>query len=94
MDGYKIIDFKNVPITADSQEYVVPGVYEAIKTANKPMVIANLVISGDSDIYLKPFFTNLVMEASGVYSTMLVSEQANISLTVDEGDKVALTPLE
>lgn len=94
MDGYKIIDFKNIPITADSQEYEIPGVYDAIKTSNKPMVITNLVISGDSDIYLKPFFTNIMMEASGVYSTMLVTEGAMLSLTIDDSDQVAITPIE
>lgn len=94
MDGYKILDFKNVPITADSQAYEVPGIYEAVKIANKPMVISNFVISADNDIYLKPFFTNIVMEMGGVYSTLFVSEGGSLSLTIEEGDLVALTPIE
>lgn len=95
MDGYKIIDFKNIPIIADGTTETVPGVFNAVNTANKPMVIANLVIKNNSDIHLKPFFTNIVFgDAETGYSTVLATINANLILTIGTDDSVALVPVE
>ena len=95
MDGYKIIDFKNIPILSDGTTETVPGIFNAMNTANKPMVIANLVIHGDRDIHLKPFFTNIVFgDAETGYSTVLTANDANLILTIDTDDSVALVPVE
>lgn len=95
MDGYKIIDFKNIPILSDGTTETVPGVFEAIKTANKPMVISNLVLSSDSDILLKPFFTNVVFgDAETGYETIITASNANYILSVAPDDSVGLVPIE
>lgn len=95
MDGYKIIDFKNIPILSDGTTEIVPGVFNAINTANKPMVIANLVIHGDKDIHLKPFFTNIVFgDAETGYTTIFTTSNANLILTVGTDDSVGIVPIE
>ena len=52
MDGYKIIDFKGVDLTDGA---IIEGIYNAIDSANKPIVVINLN-SGNSGI-LKPFYS-------------------------------------
>lgn len=51
MNGYKIIDFKGEYLS----EGHVPGIWNAIKTATKPLVFCNFLL-GDSDEIQKPFF--------------------------------------
>ena len=95
MDGYKIIDFKNEPIEVGGSYVVIPGTFNAILTANKPMVITNLVISADSDIYLKPFFTNIVFgDAESGYSTILTTENGMLSLLIEAEDHVSIIAIE
>ena len=95
MDGYKILDFKNIPIEASGTYETVPGIFDAINTANKPMVITNLVIRGDSDILLKPFFTNIVFgDAESGYSTILTTENGLLSLLIEPEDHVSIIPIE
>lgn len=95
MDGYKIIDFKGIPVIADGTTVKIPGVFDAIDTANKPMVITNLVISGENDVLMKPFFTNIVIgDAENGYMTVLTSMQGNLILTVEPDEDVSIVPIE
>lgn len=95
MDGYKIIDFKGISVLADGTTVKIPGVFDAMHTANKPMVITNLVIHGDKDIHLKPFFTNIVIgDAENGYTTVFSSLQKNLVLTVEPDNDVSIVPVE
>lgn len=95
MDGYKILDFKNIPIETSGTYETVPGIFDAIHTANKPMVISNLVIKGENDIYLKPFFTNIVFgNAETGYTTVLTTETGMLSLLIEAEDHVSIIPIE
>lgn len=94
MDGYKIIDFKGIPIESSGPYEIIPGAFEAIKTANKPMVISNLVIKGDRDRHLKPFFTNLVTGDDEIgYATVLTTDNGNFTLLVETEDHVSVIPI-
>lgn len=50
INGYKIIDFKGIDV---SQGETVKGIYDAIKTSTKPLVIYNLNVG----YILPPFFS-------------------------------------
>ena len=95
MDGYKIIDLKSVAIEVGGSYEEIPGIFNAVHTANKPMVITNLVIRGESDIHLKPFFTNMVFGgAEAGYSTILLTENGSLSLLIEPEDHVSLIAIE
>jgi len=51
MNGYKIIDFKGANLTEGS----VPGIYNAVRESNKPLVFSNYKV-GESNEIGEPFF--------------------------------------
>ena len=53
-NGYKVIDFKGANISKGE----VPGIFNKIETAKKPLVFANFTV-GDSDEPQAPFFAGL-----------------------------------
>lgn len=82
MNGYKIIDFKGENL---SQGHV-PGIWNAISTATKPLVFCNFCI-GDSDEIQKPFFAGF-----GKYRTVDANTFGyDFVLTVTADDPIIFT---
>ena len=92
MNGYKIIDFKGIDV---SQGATVPGVYNAIITANKPLVFYNLNLTGESA--LLPFYAGAMNNDGGVlYFTIEIATAdgiVHIVIDIDVDSTVTVTPI-
>lgn len=59
MDGYKIIDFGGVDVTA---EPTIDGIFNEIETSNKPLILTNMTV--ENVPVIKPYFASICTKLS------------------------------
>lgn len=85
--GYKIADFKNLPLTSGEETGIV-GMYNTIANKyKKPVVIENLIV-GD---VVYPSFYALFFSDAGNYSGTVVLNGQTITISVTPDDNVTVT---
>ena len=93
MDGYKIIDFKNIPIDANDPP-VIPGIYDSIDSSNKPLVISNITLTdGTNNVNIKPFFSGVVVKDTDDIITLTLGDLGSgdiNKLLIADNDSVLL----
>ena len=81
MNGYKVIDCKGGNLTEDN----IHGIFNAIDTTDKPLVISNYKV-GESDTIGKPFYLGMP-----VYHTYDADHYAyNFSIGILNGQTITL----
>lgn len=90
--GYKIIDFKGVPIKEYTEtKAVIPGIYNRIEESYKMMVVENCVINiNSSNIELKPLAV-LPIVTSSDYVFQHIYDEYILSVFVTDDDEVYYT---
>lgn len=85
--GYKIISFKNEPLTSGTPA-TIDGVYDAIvNTYGKATMISGMVVG---DVAYPDFYAPFVANA-GTYETEIVISGATITISIASGDAVTVT---
>ena len=91
-NGYKVIDFKG----ANIGEGEVPGIFNKIETAKKPLVFANYTV-GESDDIQAPFFAGIGVKSTYAprayqYTYFLTADSNGgiTLLTIKDDDTVAI----
>lgn len=91
MNGYKIIDFKGEFLN----EGHVPGIWNAIATATKPLVFYNFCV-GDSDEIQKPYFSgfgnyrSVDAETYGYDFVLTVIDDGPVIFTITDKDDIVM----
>jgi hypothetical protein len=88
MTGYKVIDFKGMSLETATQAagVTIKGIANEIGTANKIIVINNIIFEGKT---LKPMVANFTPTAPYVASVQLGTNSAIVSITSDDVVKVS-----
>lgn len=91
MNGYKIIDFKGESLN----EGHVPGIWNAVANATKPLVFCNFSV-GDSDEIQKPYFAGFGIYRSvdanthGYDFVLTVTNDGAVIFTITDKDDIVM----
>ena len=91
MNGYKVIDCKGRNLTEDN----IPGIFTAIHTSDKPIVISNYTV-GDNPTIGKPFYLGMPVYQSYdpthyAYNFFIgIFNGSTITLVIVDNDNVLL----
>lgn len=85
--GYKIVNFKGIPLTSGSASTIKDTYAEMSNSYNKATIISGLVVGNVSyPDFFAPFVAN-----EGVYETDVVISGHNLTIRVAANDRVTVT---
>lgn len=85
--GYRIIDFKDIPITSGT-EVTIPGIYEAIESTNKRTVVSGLVLGGTEYDDMNVVFS---VSSTSFIGCVFLDAATTISFVIADDDGVTVT---